>query len=77
MYLQRGIDTQRIPLFNSQNLKELRSSEEEEESQEDIATYVCDPMTKTLSTKYLVMVMNVCVYFRRARSRNVRPRLTR
>ena len=24
-----------------QNLKELRSAEEEEESQEDIATYVC------------------------------------
>ena len=44
MYLHRGIDTQRISLFNLQNLKELRSSEEEEESQEDIATYVCDPM---------------------------------
>ncbi|CAI7997627.1 Structural maintenance of chromosomes protein 6 [Geodia barretti] len=39
IYLQRGIDTQRIQLFNLQNLKELRSSEEEEESQEDIATY--------------------------------------
>jgi hypothetical protein len=38
---------------NSQNLKELRSAEEEEESQEDIATYVCDLTTQimTFSTK--------------------------